>query len=119
MILPGEICLVDFEGHFSLNTTTFSRDSTRFLPGRGLRFASLANLRRFRFPGLDRNPMTPDVIETQHHESDQRLSPPPLVPHLLPGPNHPVGPLHMIVGPDALADRVVKVGHDLGELFLT
>jgi hypothetical protein len=50
MIRPGEIYLADFEGHFSLNTTTFSRDSTRFLTGRGLRFASLAKLRRFRFP---------------------------------------------------------------------
>ena len=61
--------------------------------------------------------MTPDGIEPQDHETDQRLAPPPLVPYLLPEPNHPVGPLHVIVGPHPLAHRVVQIGHDLGKLL--
>src|SRR5208337_3406976 len=63
-------------------------------------------------------PVAPDVVECQDHEPDQRLSTPPLVPHLLQEAKHTVGPLHMIVGAYSLADWVVQVGHQLGELLL-
>src|SRR5271157_3995891 len=63
-------------------------------------------------------PVAPDVVECQDHEPDQRLSTPPLVPHLLQEAKHTVGPLHMIVGPYSPADWVVQVGHQLGELLL-
>ncbi len=61
--------------------------------------------------------MVPDVVQPQDHEADQRLPPPPLGPHLLQQPDHPVGPLHVIVGPDPPALRVVQIGHDLGKLL--
>ena len=69
-------------------------------------------------PVLGRYPLAPDHIESQHHEPNQRLAPPPFVPHLLQHANRPVGPLHMIVGPDPLVHRIVQVGHDLGELVV-
>src|SRR5437764_14733393 len=93
--------------HFSLNTTILSRDTTRFLPGRGLRLASAEGLGAFRFPGLNRDPIPPELVEPQDHEAHQRLATPPFVPHLLPEADHSVGPLHMIVGPGSLADRTV------------
>ena len=61
--------------------------------------------------------MAPDVVKPQDHEADQQFGTPPLVPHLLPEPNHPVGPLHVIVGPDPLAHGVVQISYDLGELL--
>ena len=61
-------------------------------------------------------PVTPDRVELQDDESDQRSPPPPFVPHLLEETEHPVGPLHVVVGPNPLTDRVVQIRHQLGEL---
>jgi hypothetical protein len=99
-----------------MNTTTFSRDPTR-LPGRSLRLRSPGDRGCFSPSASRRGPVAPDVIQPQDHEAHQRLPPPPLVPHLLQRPDHPVGPLHMVVRPHPPAHRVVQVGHDLGELL--
>src|SRR5207249_10824153 len=83
----------------SLISTRFSRHSTCPLSGLGLCLTTPDRCLGLGLFGLGRCPMAPDLVESQDHESDQRPPTPPLVPHLLHEAEHPVGPLHLIVGP--------------------
>ena len=105
-------------GDFSLISTTISGDSSCSLSGMRLCRPTLDRFLGLGLLDFGRCPMAPDFVEFQDHEPDQRSPPPPLVPHLLQEAEHPVGPLHMIVGPHPLAQRVSQVRHQLGELLL-
>src|SRR4051812_39295924 len=104
---------------FSLNTTGISRDSAWLSSFLTLWLASPDIFRlRSRFGlGLGRRPLAPDVVEFQYQKPHQRLPPSPLVTHLLPEPNPPVGPLDVIVRPHPPTDRALEIRHHLGELL--
>src|SRR5512135_2727053 len=95
---------------FSLNTTAHSRGLTSSFPLLAFRLAGSCRLRAIGPLRLGCGSSPPNAVQRQHHESHQRPPSPPLVTHLLQEPEHPVGPLDVIVGPHPSAHRVVQVG---------
>ena len=66
----------------SQDSCHFSRDSTRFLISRELRSESWADLGRYRYISLDRDPMSPSTFASQHRELAQFLQPPTRLPKM-------------------------------------
>jgi len=75
-------------GHFSLNTTAISRDLAWLSSVIASRLESLDLFGLRDHLELGRRPVVPDVVAPQHHEPEQHLSSPPLVPHLLQEASH-------------------------------
>src|SRR3954462_11031842 len=103
---------------FSLISTAISCHPSWSLAGMHLHLVARRRRRSYRPLRLTRRPLPPDLIERHDHEPDQRPTTSPLVPHLLQEPEHPIRPLHVIVGPHPTAQRVLEIGHHLGELLV-